>query len=211
MQYLSKLAICLFLIFAFTFTAVVKPATAQPIAISDGYDVNNDDPTLYQTARKVAQTAIGVVSATGAATGLSGGAGIMSSLAGAGAVVGGGAIAGIGVLSAGPAAITTMVMDEVLKDDDSLTHQEHEARAVGRTMTNIGVAATTTGVVSAIASGGSVTGLSAAGITSGLAALGTTVGGGMVAGTTIAVAAPAVAAATVGYGSYLVWKHLSKD
>ena len=53
--------------------------------------------------------------------------------------------------------------------------------------------------------------MSAAGITSGLAAIGTTVGGGMAAGTVIAVTAPAAAAVAVGYGSYLVWKRVSKD
>lgn len=210
MQYLSKLLVSLFLVFTLTFTAVVKPATAQPIAIFDGYNGNNE-ADLYGTARKVGQTVIGVISATGAAAGLSGGAGIMSSLAGAGAVVGGGAVAGIGVLGAGPTAVTTMVMDHLLKNDDSLSSRENQARAIGRTMTNLGATGTTAGVAMAIASGGSVTGLSAAGITSGLAAIGATVGGGMAAGAVITATAPAAAAVAVGYGSYLVWKCLSKD
>lgn len=44
------------------------------------------------------------------------------------------------------------------------------------------------------------------GITSGLAALGSTVGGGMVAGTAITVAAPAVATAAAGFVGHKAWK-----
>ncbi len=104
-----------------------------------------------------------------------------------------------------------MLMDQALRDDENLDSREREARAVGRTMTTVGATAATAGTVSAIAAAGSVTGLSAAGITSGLAAIGTTVGGGMAAGATLTIAAPAVAAAAVGYGGYQIWKHLSKD
>ncbi|WP_199348878.1 RNA polymerase subunit sigma-24 [Microcoleus sp. FACHB-SPT15] len=207
MQGLFKVAISLFLVIIFTFTTVVKPATA----LSIDFNVDNESMELYETAKKVGQTAIAITSATSAAAGLSGGAGIMSSLAGAGAVVGGGAIAGIGVLGAGPTAVTTMLMDQVLRDDENLASSEREARAVGRRMTAVGATAASAGAASAIAVSGSVTGLSAAGITSGLAAIGTTVGGGMAAGATITIAAPAVAAAAVGYGGYQIWKQLSKD
>jgi len=150
---------------------------------------------------------IGVVSAAGAAAGLSG-AGIMSGLATVGGVVGGGAVAGIGVLGAAPGLVTKVAMDQVLKDDESLCDDEREARAVGRTMTTVGAATGTLGAAGAIAASGSVAGLSAAGITSGLAAIGGA--GGMVAGVAITVAAPAVAAAAVGYGAYHVWKWLSE-
>lgn len=152
---------------------------------------------------------IGVVSAAGAAAGLSG-AGIMSGLAAIGGVVGGGAVAGIGALGMAPAAITTLVMNSVLEDNENLTSDEREARAVGRTMTTVGAAAGTAGAVGAVAAAGSVAGLSAAGITSGLAAVGATVGGGMAAGVAITVAAPAVAAAAIGYGAYCFWKWISE-
>ncbi|MEH1825920.1 MAG: lecithin retinol acyltransferase family protein [Nostoc sp.] len=132
---------------------------------------------------------IGVVSAAGAAAGLSG-AGIMSGLATVGGIVGGGAVAGIGALGMAPAAITTLAMNSVLEDNENLTSEEREARSVGRTMTTVGAAAGTAGAVGAVAAAGSVAGLSAAGITSGLAAVGATVGGGMVAGVAITVAAP---------------------
>jgi hypothetical protein len=148
---------------------------------------------------------IGVVSAAGLS-----GAGIMSGLATVGGVVGGGAVAGIGVLGMAPAAITTLAMNRVLEDDEILTSDEREARAVGRTMTTVGAAAGTAGAVGAVAAAGSVAGLSAAGITSGLAAVGATVGGGMAAGVAITVAAPAVAAAAVGYGAYCFWKWISE-
>ena len=57
-----------------------------------------------------------------------------------------------------------------------------------------------------IATAGSVAGLSGAGVTSGLAAIGSVVGGGMGAGIAITVAAPAVVAASVGYGAYKIWQ-----
>jgi len=148
---------------------------------------------------------LGVVSAAEAAAGLSG-AGIMSGLATVGGVVGGGAVAGIGALGLGPTAITKMAMDQVLKDDKNLTHNEREARAGGRIMTNVGAVVGTGGAITAVAINGSVAGLSGAGITSGLAAVGSTVGGGMAAGVLVTVAAPAAAAAAVGYGAYKLLK-----
>ncbi|MCW5315789.1 NC domain protein [Nostoc sp. KVJ3] len=123
-----------------------------------------------------------------------------------GASVSGAAVAGIGALGMAPAAITTLAMNRVLEDDENLTSEEREARAVGRTMTTVGAAAGTAGAVGAVAAYGTVAGLSATGITSGLAAVGATVGGGMAAGVAITVAAPAVAAAAVGYGAYCFWK-----
>jgi hypothetical protein len=152
---------------------------------------------------------IGVVGATGAAAGLSG-AGIMSGLATVGGVVGGGAVAGVGVLGSAPGLITKLAMDQVLKDDETLPSDERESRSVGRAMTTVGAVAGTAGAVGTIAAAGSVAGLSAAGITSGLAAVGGVVGGGMAAGVAITAAAPAIAAAAVGYGAYKVWKWLSE-
>jgi hypothetical protein len=151
---------------------------------------------------------MGVVSAAGAAAGLSG-AGIMSGLATVGGIVGGGAVAGIGVLSAAPALVTAMAMNQVFQEDKSLNEEEKEARAVGRAMTSVGAVVGTAGAVGTVAAAGSVVGLSAAGITSGLAAVGVTIGGGMAAGVAITVAAPAVAAA-IGYSAYSFWKWLSE-
>jgi hypothetical protein len=134
---------------------------------------------------------------------------MMQGLAMVGGVVGGGAVAGIGVLGAAPAAAAKMVMNQVLEDDDRLSEEEREARAVGRTMTTVGAVAGSVGTAGAIATAGSVAGLSGAGITSGLAAIGGTVGGGMGAGIVITVAAPAVVAASVGYGAYKVWQWMT--
>lgn len=159
---------------------------------------------------------LGVVGAAGAAAGLSG-AGIMSGLATVGGVVGGGAVAGIGALGLAPAAITSLAMNKVLEDSEHLSSDEREARAVGRTMTTVGAAAGTAGAVGAVAAAGSVAGLSAGGITSGLAAVGApaaaVVGGlvsPMVAGVAVTVAAPAVAAAAIGYGAYKFWRWISE-
>jgi hypothetical protein len=134
----------------------------------------------------------------------------MSGLATVGGVVGGGAVAGIGALGLAPAAITSYAMSKVLEDSEHLSSDEREARALGRTMTTVGAAAGTAGTVGAVAAAGSVAGLSAAGITSGLAAVGATVGGGMAAGVAVTVAAPAVAAAAIGYGAYKFWKWISE-
>ncbi|WP_373480900.1 lecithin retinol acyltransferase family protein [Geminocystis sp.] len=154
-------------------------------------------------------TGIGVVAGTGAAAGFSG-AGIMSGLATVGGVVGGGAVAGVGVLGAAPAAIAKVAMDQVLKDDETLPPKEREARKRGRDITTVGAVAGTAGAVGAIAASGSVAGLSAAGITSGLAAVGSVIGGGMVAGVAVTVAAPAVTAGAIGFGAYKIWKWLSE-
>ena len=54
-------------------------------------------------------------------------------------------------------------------------------------------------IAATISSLGSVAGLSAAGISSGLAALGTIVGGGMIAGVSVAAAIP-LAVGAIGYG-----------
>lgn len=150
-----------------------------------------------------------VVSGAGAAAGLSG-AGIMSGLATVGGMVGGGAVAGVAVLGAAPGAAATFAMRKILEDDESLVESERAARAAGRTATAIGGMAGTAGTVVTIAAVGTTAGLSGAGITSGLLAIGSAVGGGMAAGTAMAVAAPAVAAVAVGYGGYQAWKWLSE-
>jgi hypothetical protein len=161
------------------------------------------------TVRNAAQGLAAGGAMAGAAA--AGGAGMMSGLAAVGGVVGGGAVAGIGVLGAAPAAAAKMVMNQVLADDDRLSDEEREARAVGRTMTTVGAVAGSVGTAGAIATAGSVAGLSGAGITSGLAAIGGTVGGGMGAGIAITVAAPAVVAAGVGYGAYKIWQWLTSE
>jgi len=186
-------------------------ATWCKTGLQDSEQVRNAGATAGGASGSGAAVAagLGVVSATGAAAGLSG-AGIMSGLATVGGVLGGGAVAGVGVLGAAPILVTKVAMGQVLKDDDSLPSDEREAREVGRKMTTVGAVAGTAGAVGAIAASGSVAGLSAAGITSGLAAVGGVVGGGMAAGVAITAAAPAVAAAAVGFGAYKVWKWLSK-
>ena len=148
----------------------------------------------------------GVVGAVGTVAGISG-PGIMSALGTAGGLVGGGAAMGPAVLGALPAAASVGITHQVLRDDESLADDDRQARRDGRVASIAGAGAGTVGGVAAISAAGT-TGLSAAGITSGLAALGSTVGGGMVAGTTIVVAAPAVAAAGLGLGAFLVSKRL---
>ncbi len=75
----------------------------------------------------------------------------------------------------------------------------------------IGYLAGVAGDIAAISSMGAVSGISGAGITSGLAALGGLIGGGMVAGIVVTVAAPAVIAVAAGTGVSYISQLLSGD
>lgn len=174
--------------------------------VREAADNINDGIKFVDNASTVRSVAQGLAAGGAMATG---GAGMMSGLAAVGGVVGGGAVAGIGVLGAAPTAAAKMVMNQVLEDDDRLSDEEREARAVGRAATTVGAVVGTAAPVVAISTFGSVAGLSGAGITSGLAAIGGTVGGGMGAGIAITVAAPAVVAAGVGYGAYKFWQWMT--
>ena len=147
------------------------------------------------------------ISAAGSAAGLSG-AGVMSGLAAIGPA---GAIGGLVFLAAIPAVVTNVAVSKTLKDDESLPDDERNLRTAGRTAAKVGTAAGAVGTVGAISVAGTTAGLSAAGITSGLAAIGGTVGGGMVAGVAISVAAPAVAAAAAGWGLYKIGKRFRNE
>lgn len=158
-------------------------------------------------ATAAATAGLATVASGGVVAGVSG-AGIMSGLAAVGGAVGAGAVGGVVALGAAPAAASVAAMTSVLKHDNNATAEENEAREAGRIATKAGAAAGLAGSVGAISVAGSVAGLSGAGITSGLAAIGGTVGCGMMAGTVMTVAAPAVAAAGLGYGIYNAWKWL---
>jgi len=148
---------------------------------------------------------INVIASAGIVTGLSG-PGIMSGLASYGALVGGGAIAGMVALSAAPGLTSVAIMNHALRDDEHLPEAERKARTAGRAGSAAGAIAGSFGSITAISTLG-VPGLSAAGISSGLAAIGGAVGGGMAAGTMCAIAAPAAAAAILGYLAYrlILW------
>lgn len=113
---------------------------------------------------------------------------------------------GIAVVGAAPAVITTVAMNVVLRDDPILHETEREARKAGRIATVVGAAGGSVAAVSSVAAAGTVAGLGATGISSGLAAIGATVGEGMAAGVVVTAAAPAVAAAALGYGAYRLWR-----
>ena len=154
------------------------------------------------------------VAEVGAVAGLSG-SGIMSGLATIGGVVGGGAVAGLGIMSALPGAASVLVLNKtLLKDNPGLDGDERSARGVGRIASGVGAASGTAGGLVAISAMGTVAGFSGAGIASGLAAVGSATGAGaalaavgvgggmMIGGVAVIVAAPALLAATVGYGAY---------
>jgi Lecithin retinol acyltransferase len=147
-----------------------------------------------------ASAGISVVGSAGLVAGLSG-PGIMSGLAAYGALVGGGAVAGLVVLGTAPALMSVAIMNRALRQDDDLPQAEREARTAGRLGSAAGAVAGLAGTIAAVSALG-VSGLSAAGMSSGLAAIGATVGGGMAAGTMIAVAAPAAVATILGYLVY---------
>lgn len=123
-------------------------------------------------------------------------AGIVSSVPAVG-------VAALGTLSA---LVSQKVMDQILKDDQTLPEEERKARLMGRMMTNMGAVTGTLGTLGIISASGSVAGLSAAGVETGLIALGSVVGGELIAGTVLSVTAPAVIATAIGYGSYRLWK-----
>jgi hypothetical protein len=148
----------------------------------------------------------GVLAGLGITSGLSG-AGIMSALGTAGGAVGG-AASGPAVISVLPAALSVGITHVALRDDESLPSSERDSRRDGRWASVAGAGGAMAGGIGAISAAGTVSGLSAAGITSGLAAIGAAAGGGMVAGTAIVVAAPAVAAAGVGLGVYALGRKL---
>jgi len=147
-----------------------------------------------------ASMGINVVGSAGLVAGLSG-PGIMSGLAAYGTLVGGGAVAGLVVLGAAPGLVSAGIMNRALRQDDDLPRAERAARTVGRAGSAMGALAGSAGTVAAVSALG-FPGLSAAGISSGLATIGSAVGGGMAVGTMIAVAAPAAAAAVLGYLMY---------
>lgn len=147
-----------------------------------------------------ASVGINVVSSAGLVAGLSG-PGIMSGLAAYGTLIGGGAVAGLVLLGAAPGLVSVGIMNRALRPDDDLPDAERTARTAGRAGSAVGALAGSAGAVAAVNMLG-FPGLSAAGISSGLATIGATVGGGMAAGTVIAVTAPAAAAAVLGYLMY---------
>lgn len=213
--------VALMLVVTIALTGVIKPAYAD--SSNSGFTANHredDRSTNSYNATDltsnlndvvdVGKWVLGGVAGWSGLSELSGGAAMITGLAGAGSVVGGGAVAGIGVLGTAPAIAAQAVMDKVLRDDDRLLSGEREARRVGRSMIAVGTIAGTTGTVGTIAAAGSVAGLSGAGITSGLAAIGSVVGGGMSAGIALTVAAPAVATIAISYGAYKIWRHVTK-
>lgn len=145
-------------------------------------------------------TTAGILSAVGSVAGLSG-SGIMSGLATAGGVIGGGAAAGPFAIGIAPAVMSVGAVQLALRVDDSLPEAENKARRDGRVASATGAVAAGAGGVAAIAGAG-IAGTSAVGISTGLAAIGATVGGGMVAGTMLVAAAPAVVAGVAGFGVY---------
>jgi hypothetical protein len=216
---LRKLVV-LMLVVTIAFTGIMKPAYAssgleftannqEEDSSANDYGVVDIVDNLKDAVDVGKWTLAGVAGWSGLSE-LSGGAAMITGLAGAGSVVGGGAVAGIGVLGTAPAIAAQAVMDKVLRDDDRLLSGEREARRVGRSMIAVGTIAGTTGTVGTIAAAGSVAGLSGAGITSGLAAIGSVVGGGMSAGIAVTVAAPAVATIAISYGAYKVWQYLTR-
>lgn len=151
---------------------------------------------------------VGAVASSGAVVGMSG-SGVMSGLATVGGAVGGGAVAGIVALGAAPATLSCVAMRQILADDPTASDEERTARTIGRTATVAGAVAGSASAVGAVSALGTVGGLGGAGIASGLAAIGGSVGGGMAAGVVITTAAPAVAAAALGYGAYRAYQWLT--
>jgi hypothetical protein len=142
------------------------------------------------------------VAGIGRAAGLAGGAATMKGLATVGALAGGtvGGIATVGGLAG--AVTATLVNSTLLAPHDNHSEEETDARKAGRAATTVAVPVGTTAAVIAIGAAGAPGAVGAAAITSGLAGIGSLVGGGMLAGVGLTVAAPAVVTVAAGYGVY---------
>ena len=172
--------------------------------VRGGFAVAGQGATLVASLVGTARA----VSVLGSVSGVSG-AGVMSALASAGRLVGGGAARGPMALSLVPTAVSVALMRRVLRDDEHLSEDERASRHAARVAAQAaGPTAVVAGTAAIFVAG--TTGLSAPGIVSGLAALGGVLGGGAVAGTTIVVAAPAVAVAGVGTVTYVGWRTVKK-
>jgi Lecithin retinol acyltransferase len=133
---------------------------------------------------------------------VAGGAATMKGLATVGTLAGGavGGIATVGGLAG--AATATLVNLTLLAPHENHSAEEADARKAGRTATTVAVPIGTTAAVIAIGAAGAPGAVGAAAITSGLAGIGSLVGGGMLAGVGLTVAAPAVVTVAAGYGVY---------
>lgn len=154
-----------------------------------------------QGTAAVATISFEVIASAGAVAGLSG-PGIMSGLAATGV---GGAVGGLATLGVVPGLIGVGAVRHALRDDETCSNEEREARTAGRAGSVAGAAAGSVGGIAVVSIAGSVAGLSAAGITSGLAAVGSVIGGGMAAGVLITILVPAACAVGGGSGLYKVW------
>ena len=143
---------------------------------------------------------ISTVSGAGVA-GLSG-PGIMSGLAWIGSLIGAGAVGGLALSASLPTAASVFVTRRALRDDEFQTDAERTARKAGRAASFGAGGLAVLGSVAMVAHAGAVAGLSGPGIASGLAAIGASVGGGMAAGTVLAVALPPLIAAVLGHVVY---------
>jgi hypothetical protein len=156
------------------------------------------------------------IAATGAVTGigcvaeLAGGAATMKGLATVGtlarvATVGtlAGTVGGIATMGGLAGGATAMLVNRtLLAPNENQSEEEADARKAGRTATTVAVPIGTTAAVIAIGAAGAPGAVGAAAITSGLAGIGSLVGGGMLAGVGLTVAAPAVVTVAAGYGVY---------
>jgi hypothetical protein len=153
----------------------------------------------------ITSAALSGVVAAGETLGLAGGAGVMHGLAVTGGAVGVGAAGGLAMLAAGPAAISTMTMRRAYRDDPMLPLEERQARKAARDAATVAAVGGSLGSV-AIVSAVGIPGLSAAGITTGLAGIGAAVGGGMLAGAAVTIAAPAFLVWLLGRLAYAAHK-----
>jgi Lecithin retinol acyltransferase len=142
------------------------------------------------------------VAGIGGAAGLSGGAATMKGLATVGALAGGtvGGIATAGLLAG--AATATLVNSTLLASHENHPDEEAGARKAGRAATIAAIPVGTAAGIMAIGTASASGAVGAAAVTSGLAGIGSLVGGGMLAGVGVTVAAPALASVVAGYGVY---------
>ncbi len=159
--------------------------------------------SLVGVGAVVPSLGVGVVTTLGRAA-IRSGPNLMSGLA----AVGGTVIGGIVVLGGISGLMAGGTMCIALRDKETLSVEERQARRVGRYCA-IGGATIGVGVAVHAVGAMGIAGYGAAGLTSGLAALGGIVGGGMAQGVLVTMLLPVLFAAGIGYLLYRAARWLS--
>lgn len=127
-----------------------------------------------------------------------GGPAIMHGLA----TIGGSVVGGVGVLAAGSSIAASRAMHDHFAHDSEASYTENRAREAGRRGSNLGAVVGTTTSIVALNTMGTAGLYGGAALTTSLANIGGLVGGNMIAGVSLLVAAPVALTMGMGLAAY---------